>query len=342
MLQAFDGFDHYNSSVDVFARADAVQWEAPGVVTIVPGRVGGYAISLSAPFYTISGVFSNRMASAGIGFGAYSFGGTAQDLSLQFIDTVANSVQATVVFRAADQSIQVYRGTNIGTLLYSTGPAVWDLGVWFYAEAWIKVDGVYGTAEVRVNGQPYVDVTGLNTQTTGNAWWDKVTVTGYSYMDDFYYADSLVGPGSYPCSSPLGDVRVASLFTIGTDAVQWAPLANQNWQELNEPAMDSDGSYNYTLTAGAEDRLNFAPLRWVDSKIIAVQVTGAYRKSDATMHTLEQVLKSNTIEVPGELHYLPDTSYAYYSDLFSLDPNTGASWTLNGVNGLAAGYRLVS
>lgn len=341
-LKVFDGFDHYGSSgVDMLARSGFLQWQS-GNLAFITGRNGnGKAVVPQAPLLDLTGVFAVRNAAAGVGMAIDMSGGSSE---IDLVDTVAGGTQCSVVFNEANFSISVFGGPKVGssgTLLFLSGNNVWSQKVWNYVEFWVTVSTTVGTVIVKVNGETLVNLSSVNTQVTANAWFDGITYTGGA-LDDFYYCDTTTGPGSFPCNAPLGDVRVFTTFPVGNSSVTWTPLANTNWQEVSEVVMDGDSTYNFTTTAGDEDLLNFAALTNTVNKILGVQVTGAYRKDDATMRTLKQALKSGTVEQYGTTNSLPDTSYAYFTDIWILDPNTSASWTLAGVNGIAAGYNLVS
>lgn len=338
-LKGYDGFDHYSAAADFFAKDGFIQYSLPAVSAnptfVSPGRTGdGKYANLSGLVVT----FGQRVASAGVGFG--TIGGT----TWSFVDSIAAQTQVSVQFNSSNYTIVVKRGD--GTQLYLSPNNVWGADVWNFIEIWLVVDSSAGSVRVDVNGQTLVNLTGINTQHSSNAWWDQLSVPGLPVnlpFDDLYYCDSTSGAGTYPCNAPLGDMHVFTKFAVGNSSVQWTPLANANWQEVSEVAMDSDTSYNSTTTAGNEDLLNFGALEATISKIIAVQVTGAYRKDDAGSRVIKQALKSGTTEVYGVDFSLPTNQYAYWTDApWVVDPNTSVSWTLSGVNAVSAGYNLVS
>jgi hypothetical protein len=75
--------------------------------------------------------------------------------------------------------------------------------------------------------------------------------------------------------------------------------------------------------------------------VFGVQTTGAYRKLDASAQTIIQSIKSGATSSNGATLSL-SLSYAYYTDLFVVDPNTSATWTPAAVDALIAGYKLNS
>jgi hypothetical protein len=199
-----------------------------------------------------------------------------------------------------------------------------------------------------------VNVGGANitTQLTANAWFDVIDfmaspLSGFGktiLLDDFYYCDTVAGPGLTPANSMLGDSRVACVFATGDDAVQFTPLANANWQEISEVAMDSDTSYNYDATAGHQDTFDFQAIENLISTIYCLQLTYAARKDDAGTRTMAGVAKIGGVSY---VYSAPDSvpasaTYTYFSDPFVLSPATGLNWTLAEINGAAFGYKLVT
>jgi hypothetical protein len=114
-----------------------------------------------------------------------------------------------------------------------------------------------------------------------------------------------------------------------------------NWMEVTEDNNDGDTTYNSTATVGAQDMFNYQPLSANAPLVLAVQQIGSYRKDDASARTLSQVLSSGGTSVVSAARPL-STSYFYFVDLYPLDPNTGAAWTVAAVDAVQAGYSLIS
>lgn len=358
-LQVWDGFDHYNSTADFQARSGFLQWQLPGsnapTLSFLTGRNGfGKCLNITNAGINTNGVisvFGQRVASAFVGFG-YKFGTATGAIGgiFRFVDSVAGAVQCAVKFNENNFSISLWRGdpTGGGVLLATSANNVWTTQTWVFVEIWPVIDGATGSITVDINGVQVAQVTGANTKATGNTWWDVMwqQATGSNLnslqLDDLYYADTTAGAGTFPCSAPIGDCRVATLFANGNSAVQWTPSANTNFQQVSESAMDSDTTYNSSVTPGDEDLLAFQDLDANVVTVYGVQLTGAYRKDDASARTVKQALKSASTEVYGVTVSLPDTNYAYFTDAFILDPDTGATWLRTGVNAATAGYSLVS
>jgi hypothetical protein len=366
-IQVWDGFDHYDNGTDFLSRSGNLQYNGNAeVIAFTTGREGaGKALTFdfthTGPIEYVDAVFYQRVASAFVGFAQNAEAGQ-QPLFFEFWDTLTNKVQVSVLFRMDNYSIQIFRGnavylgseyggdgSGLGTQLATTGNNAWTPGVWNFIEIWPVINSSTGSVELRINNVVILNVTGVDTQATANASWDSfqpggqgVSGVGVTIIDDLYYGDTTVGVGSYPGNAPIGDCHVQTLFAVGNSSVQFTPLANANWQEISETAMDSDTSYNYDSTVGNEDRFNFAALPSTTSLIYGIQLTGAYRKDDSGGRQVKQGVKSGTTETYGANHALGDTSYTYFTDQWILDPNTSANWTTSGLNAISAGYNVAA
>jgi hypothetical protein len=369
-LKAFDGFDHYKQLADMLSRSNFLQWQQSGsgsnpVVAFVTGLTGlGRALSLTTgesggpgTFWSaIRSVFTDRNSEAYIGFrmlGKPSTEDYTTGLWIVVGDSIGGFQQFSVHFNESNYAIQIWTGNpalSFGTLLWTSSNNVWSGNVGEFIEMHIVINNT-GTVEFRVNGVS-VGTALVDTQQTPNAWFDVIDwltspINGFGntiYLDDFYYCDTMSGPGVSPCNTFLGDVRVATVFATGNDAVQFTPLANTNWQEISEVAMDSDTSYNYDATAGHQDTFVFQPIANVITTIYGLQLTYAARKDDAGSRTIAGVIKISGTSYP---YGSPDTvaasaTYMYFSDLWILSPATGLNFTLSEINAADFGYKLVT
>lgn len=153
---------------------------------------------------------------------------------------------------------------------------------------------------------------------------------------DTWYQTSTAYSGTMPAN------MTGSIFTTFTagDAAVHGTSTITNAGNVSEVQMDSDTSYNFANTVTFEDLLNFQALPSEITLILAVQLTGAYRKDDAGTRAVKQALKSNLTEVYGSDHYLSSGTYLYFTDLFVLDPDTSTNWLPTAVNAAAAGYNV--
>jgi hypothetical protein len=358
-LVAFEGFDHYGASpTDVLnRRASGLQWNSAGNgnAWVTPGRNNAGTAIRIGPLSYLLGALTVPQVSGYFGFamlleplsiaidGAYPF--------LRIWDLGRTTIHLDLLFNLAAGSLQVFRGNHQsgGVLVGSTGNNAYTVGTWNFIEFFLTISDTTGAVQIRNNGQLQIGVVGIDTKTaTGFAQFDGIeffgantgTMSNGITIDDLYVADTTVGPGLFPFNYFAGDSRVVTLHAVGDVGTPgWTPLSNANWQEISEVHADGDASYNTTASVGAADRFNFEALSGTISNVLAVQVTGSYRKDDAGTRIVTQLLDSGGTEVGGAGHSIPN-EYVYPSDLFVLDPATGATWSVTAVNAVKAGYVL--
>jgi hypothetical protein len=362
-LVAYEGFDHYAAApTDVLnRRGGGLQWNSEsGMSFVTPGRNGaGSAIKVGIQS-NLQGALTVPLASGYIGYAAFfdpatlGSGGNPDSPFMQISDLISNVVQLELVFNLKAASIQVWRGNHlglpfgVGTLIATTPNNVITNLAWTFVEFFITISNTGGAVQIRCNGQTVLNASGLDTQNGGLAQFDGITFCGPEgtaatiTVDDVYIADTSTGSGPFPLNIFAGDVRVITLHTVGNVGTPgWTPLALTNWQEVSEVHNDGDASYNSTATVGAKDLFNFQPLAGTISVVLAVQITGAYRKDDAGTRLIANHLVSGGTEVAGFSYSIPN-AYVYASDIFVLDPNGSTPWTVASVNALQAGYALVA
>lgn len=347
-LQGYDGFDHYNTYVDFFSRQGNWTW-TPDISShptfSTDTRFGiGKSISLT----NLDGVFGNVSINNSQVFlgmaNKYSGGG---NFEVDIREMPANVVHGKAIINLNNGSVQVRDATN--ALVYSSPAGHIPSNAWGYMEvSCTPGPNPTGNLQIRWNGGTEANVSG-NFYNTANGAIGTVNqirmissgLGAVTLIDDFYFNNSAVNPGTFPNNTFNGDSTVTTLYATSNDSVQWTPLASTNWVEISEIAMDGDTSYNYASTVGFEDLFTFAPLPPLVSGVIAVQVTGAFRNETAGSRALSQKLSSGGTEVAGSSRLL-NTGYSYWCDFWTLDPHTGSNWTILAVNSLFAGYHIDS
>jgi hypothetical protein len=337
-LIGYDGFDHYRAEADLYTRTGGIEWtpNGGGASLVSPGR-NGYGQCLSA--LAINVTAQSTDSTLYVGFALNLSAG----LQININDITSGSQQ--LYFNIVAGTININRGT-IGGPAIGSAINVIPRGTttpWCYLEIGTFCDPSVGWIIIRVNGQQVFSYNG-NTKGGGASTVivNELLFSSSAFaIDDFYMCNSIADPGTYPCNTFLGDVRVFTAFPTGNDAVQWTPLTGTNWGEVSEVQMDSDTSYNSTSIVGNQDTFVFSVLSGTINRIICVGITGSYRKDNAGVCTTEHVLKSGASVGTGA-SYAPSTGYGYWTDLFKHDPNGSVDWTLTAVNALRAGYKRLS
>ena len=366
-ILVFDGFDHYAAQEDLQARIGALQYnDVQGTtVSFEPGRGGfGQCLIAEGNGNTFGASFGTDLQGGTFGLALRILPPTGVPyLDLQAIDYGSSTCQITLRLMLAAGQILVYAGDadlpNAPLLAFSS-PNAFNPYVWTYIELSTKLTTTSIQHEVHVNGTTAIPQTtnattqfvpppppalqfpvfnGVRLRSGPSGSFNAVTMSWA--LDDLYVCDHTAGPGTYACNGFLGDVSVRTLRTTGNSSVQWTPLAATNWQEVGEVGFDGDLSYNYATTIGSQDLFTFQPLPTTTSTVFGVQVTGAYRKLDASDQTISQDIVSGGTAASAPIVSL-GLSYAYYTSLFTVDPHTNATWTPAAVDSLVAGYTLKS
>ncbi len=341
-LIAFEGFDFYDTTgTDLTARGmGAIAWTSFTGSFGNPGRAGSgsYLSVVSASL-----LMAAAIASGFIGFAVQAFGTDVATINV--VDNLAGAVQLAFKLNQTLNRIDVYLG-GAGAPFASTATNGIIVTAWNYLEIGVTIHPTAGAVTLRCNGQTVLALSGINTRATVNSSFNGVNfASNFSTtlnIDDLYLADTTPGPGVFAFDNFAGDLRVVTLNTIGAgSSTQWTPLANANWQEVSEVHNTGDASYNASSTPGQTDLFHFAALAGTISSVLAVQITGSYRKDDAGTREITQQLLSGTTQIAGATYSVPGT-YVYLTDLFVLDPNTSTNWTVTSVNALQAGYTLTA
>lgn len=359
-LQCFDGFDHYNSITDMERRSSFIQYQRPvggASYSFVTGRNGFGKAFLFESF--ISGSSHGLIISYGGIRYPDNFIGMAckvdNNVGMRFVffDSIEGTAQCSVLFNPNNYAVQVYAGEYIPSIsesliAYSLNN-VWFGGQWSYFEIWPTIGAGTGKMKVYFNNNLILNASGLNIRTSGNNWWDQLELTGAINgqeitIDDHYVCDTQAGPGLAPNDTPIGDSKVSTLWATGDNSVMWTPLSGaSNYAMIDEVAMDSDTSYNYSSVINDTDLFAFQTLPAGVNLVHGIQLTGAWRKDDGGVRTINQRLEIGGTEYAAtDDHNIPDVDYAYFVDLWVLNPDTTLNWTIGDVNGLAAGYKLVA
>lgn len=353
-LLFLDGCDLHASHADLLRRWSSASSSTQVDVLTTGGRFGGGAIRLRTiageetlsknlgPPYSVTLIIG-----AAVMLEPESTTSTAgEDEILQLLDSAA-VVHLTLTWSSLDQLLRIYRGTQTGTLLATSGQAL-PIQVWAHLELKATIADSGGQVEVRLDGAQVLSFSG-DTRNAGTAeiatvrFSTHLVSTGNRHLlrlDDVYLCDT---SGSRN-NDFLGDVKVVTLrpnadtaqadFTPSTGSVHYSLVAEA-------PDDDGDASYVESGTVGHKDLYGYQDLTGTPAAILALQLATVARKDDAGSRSLRAVLKSGATTANGATRVL-GTSYTLYDDRFEADPATGAAWSKAGVDALQAGAEVVA
>lgn len=359
-LLRIEGFDHQNTITDTLADTGAFAFRNGFAFTIETAVVGAgkcVVLDLLGPY--IGGVLTTPLTTGFWGMSTYIPSSAITDL---FQVVVWNSAtqnpyggspdaQVAVQFNPVNGVISVYRGTLAsGTLLASSANNSFTVNAAAYIEISVTISTTIGGVAVYIDGINKLSIAGVNTAKDGGTVFDSVAWgaqpsggsrgTGCK-LDHFYICDTSAGPGANPFNTLQGPSFVYTQFPSGAgSSTQFTPLASTNYSQVQETAMDSDTTYNYSGTMTNEDLFTIDALA---AGVIptAVQISGAYRQDNAGVRAIANHIKSSSTDTTGTARTC-DLTYTYQHDLYVLDPNGSVAWTNSSVSALEIGYEVTT
>jgi hypothetical protein len=319
-----DGFDHYNNATDL----NTLYAQTSGLSSFGPGRTNGKAFTTSNEGFTSGFTFNAFGSQSDVTFAfAYMPEGTTQSMLFSALDLVSGDTLALFDFTVANVLVVT---TNAGVDTH-TIPII-PLANWTHIQLRLQI-GVGGGYEVIFNGSTIVaQRSGINTTkgtvtTVNSFFWNSDGRAGN--LDDF-----TIVTGGF-----IGDCRIQTDFPSIDHSVAFTPLTGtSHFAMVDETAMDSDATYNFTSTVGATDLFGFPALVLpAGSSILDVSLVSAARKDDAGNRSFQHQYLSGSTSSFGTPTAI-STSYQYFIDAFPNDPATGLPWTLAALNAAFAGY----
>lgn len=314
-----------------------------------------YGTGAGAGPWGTSGIFNG--GSTGSGYRTFANTSTlVAGVWFKPISSIVNSAVPILAF-ADGSTVQVGVGTtstagcrayrNTTANILGTSASSLLLGqTWQRLEVKIVFHASAGSVEVRYNGTQVINVTGVNTIATANAYANRVYIYWTSSdattpnLDDLYLLDTnSPGPTDF-----LSDWRVRTLQpNAAGSSAQFTPTSGSNYDRVNDvPPSATDVAYVSSTTVGHIDLHAMADVPTTVSGIQAVAHSIQTRSDDGTpTGTARSKLKSGATTSNGSTVTLTG-SYQHQIDIYHTDPNTAGSWSATTVNALEAGYEKVS
>jgi hypothetical protein len=339
MLLFADGFNHYGSTVaDMLAGYwAAFETVAGSTVTLSPAQARTGTRSL----LTANGGINNGNVGArftlgrtaitcGLGTAVYlsSLPGANAQVAMQFRDN-ANTPILTLCLQS-DGSIAARKGDKTGTVL-AISDSVLTAGTFNFIEAKAVFDTVAGSVQIKVNDVTKILIGSLNLGSVGAAQcYIGLTANG---APDTYWADLFAWDDSGSLNNTfIGPQRILTRFpTSDTAQADWAKNgAGTGYGCINNVPQDGDTTYLGAATVGNKSDFGIASLPPELVTIAAVVVPAMARLDNAGIGNLKMSLVSGASVAAGSDVPLT-TGYAYYKNVFEIDPATSLPWTKAGL-----------
>jgi len=308
-----------------------------GVVTSNGATAYGYGSAMSVTGVTVA---KSIPATADVYVG-FRYSASASNTGAQGVFRLhgdGNTTEHIRLWWSSPTTLTLGRGANVVASAPVNEPLA---GAWAYVEIRATVADTGGRCIVRVDGQTVVDFTG-DTKNGGTASTiDGIQFVGAGsgavrYLDDLYVNDAT---GAAPHNGFYGPCRVYSLAPTGpgTDT-QFTASAGANWTCVDEqPASASD--YVTSATIGARDTYAIADLPASVSQVFGVRPTAIAKSSDGAAVNLKTAVRSGGTVYGGVVTPL-GASDSTVATVRSIDPATGAAWTVAGANAAEAGFEV--
>jgi len=343
-LLMFEGFDHLAASSPQLLLAQKTGWS-------MTGSGGSRDASLNGAGFAIGG--SNTSTNL-----TFADGGNHTTLIVGFRYRAWQALGANTVMLLRDGGstqiglslnsnnyLYVWRGTTATVLAIGTTKI--EIGNIYGIELKVTfATGATGSYELRIDSATEVSGSSVQTASTGNSYATGITFLASAFgigqtWDDLYLCDDT---GGAPANDFLGSAtkafRIETLFPTTDDSVTFTPLSSTNVSNVDETAVDSDTTYNYSTNKGDIDTFNHGSLAYTPIDIIGVAINAFARKDDLTAETVRTKLKSGATTANGA-GTLMRSSYVGSQDFWVTDPNTAAAWSATNVNATKIGYENV-
>jgi hypothetical protein len=343
MLLFCDSFDHYNTATL------PEKYSFSGGATIVsPGRTGANCLEFA---YGSGGSVQQNFASqsqfiVGVAFNPQAFGsGNPNNKIIVFFDQ--GMLQGALVMNeSGGLEYQTFPNGEPLTIASSAGGVI-TLGAWQYLEISVVFSPTAGSVVVQLNGiNVVIDVTGVNTSTTGNSTAGSVQLTdqnsgnGPWYFDDFYICNEA---GAYN-NSFLGDVAIDCVVPDAAgQSTQWTPNGgtDPNWEIAAQiPPGGSSGYYLSSSVVGDFDLYEIASLPGSNDTIVGVQIVASAYKDDSGARVLGVGFGNGTTYIFNAGFPLGG-SYIMYEQTYDINPITNQAWVETDINSGQIGIKVI-
>lgn len=227
---------------------------------------------------------------------------------------------------------------------------------WHYFEFKFTIDPVTGSLEIRHNTQVDLTVAGpVDTADSGLAGADVFEIIatngGPLEYDDMYILDSTGAINNTYLGDSVIEGRAPS-----SDAtpLQWTledggnPSIDQHYEAIEFFICTgaSIDSYIFSSTVGQQDMFAFSALSFITGQIHGVLLTSDSRLDTTGTREFKHIIRSNatlyTSPPGGSTHTVASTAFQGFFDMFEVDPDTSAKWTIPNLNAAEFGLEVVS
>jgi len=268
------------------------------------------------------------------GIGLSHNNASVRSMYLSFCES--DTPHITLNFDLSGGNIEVRRGSYSGTVL-TTEFAGLTSYTWFYVTGKIVIDDSSGIVLVRVNDQPVINLSGIDTRNGGSGVTDnlyiKSDVVGHLYVDDIKIkTDSIPNVGGLEVVVPDADGGTSN----------WTASVGTPYECVNEvpPTFDDYIGTNVTVLNTKQTFTHAGLPQDAYVSIPCVVVVSKAKLNASGTGNVRMVLDSNGTASNGTPFVLtPSAQYIQY--FVENDPATSSPWTKSGVDNAEFGVETI-
>jgi len=233
-------------------------------------------------------------------------------------------------------------GIVVNNVVVATGTLALNTSTWYLLEVHVKIADTGGIIEVKIDGVMDCSYSGDTKPGTDavldNVFWQRTSQT--TLIDDLAMNDTTGTVDNSWC----GDGRVIALKpNANGDSSQWTGNDGNsidNYLLVDEAVQDGDTTYVSSGTTDAKDLYGVENLSVTGVTIKRVWTESVARGDTGTAEQIAHVIKTNGSEYDSPnltlgISYARQTGTAY-----TVNPQTGAAWTISEVNNLQVGPKV--
>lgn len=338
-ILSFYSLDNYNDATEFFEEPN---WSDIGELALnfatTGGRFGGGRLAFaggggvqdhgarlaisSAPSTIFFGLAIKKAANAG-----------SEDFMRFRAD---GNIHVTLRFNGTTRRIDVITnpGGTIGFFYMSPTR-------WHWLEIKVTISDTVGEITIQVDEVQVFTATGLdNRNDAGGVFVNQIDLRNDNGTDTLYDVDDMI---VHTEADFIGDIRIENLRPDGDGSQSsFTPLGGgTNSVEVDEtPGPDDDTSHVESSTVGHQDLYTMDNMVGTGTTIFAVQAKAYARKDDAGARSIILLARENATTGSGATQTLI-TTYEWFNEIFELNPDTTAAWTLSEVNAMEIGQENV-
>lgn len=357
-LLFLEGAEHYSSlHGDDITRDATRKWgdSASHVYNSTSGRYSGHSLAFNSTtqygFLTkdLGTLYSTLVVGLAIKQLAYSGQDDTHDSIVDLLDDLGGVQLSLKTYNGDLTNIRVNRGDGTN-LLEITQAVPTD---WIYLELKAVIHNTIGSLTFKINGVQVANITGLDTNSTGQAGIRKVRIqngagTGFIsstpyrnlYFDDIYVAEDFVPNGATSTINALKPNGDGANYGW----TEWTPNSGSfRYNRLVDQPTDDDATYIFSAVSGEKSLLALENLSTtnpnaVTGTIHGIAVNTIVRNTGAS-HNLAQIINDPTIDttLTQGVTFTPAGSYMAQQDIWETNPQTSSPFTRANVNNLQSG-----